>query len=273
MAQPVSDGGEPVRRFRRAQAALAVNLRRDMRSLRRLIVPTRLQRSVPSWIDAVRALLDDYSSASVSLAADFYDAQRELAHVPGNFTTPIPDDPPQGQVDNTLRWATKDLWPRDAEDAATTDAQREPLDVRLDQAEKKAEGAVERLVLNQGRETVREAVRRDRQAVGYARAAALSACSFCALMSSRGMVYKDFAAVGGDANEKFTGADSVIKYHNHCRCQPIPVFKGQRFELSPKAREWDRLYQEYAAGHSGDQLRRFRQALAEHNQQSLPGAF
>jgi hypothetical protein len=44
----------------------------------------------------------------------------------------------------------------------------------------------------------------------------------------------------------------------------VPVFRGQRFALSPHAAKWERLYQQYAAPHSGDQLRRFRQALAEH---------
>ncbi|MEU1071934.1 MULTISPECIES: hypothetical protein [unclassified Streptomyces] len=273
MAPPVSDGSGSAARFRRTQGGLAASLRRDMRRLRRLIVPSRLQASVPDWIEAVRALLGEYGAASVSLAADFYDAQRAEAGVPGRFAVPVPDPPPDEQVDNSLRWATKDLWPRDPEASTTTAAQLEPLDVRLDQAEKKAEGAVERLMLNQGRQTVREAVQRDRYAVAYARAAALGACSFCKLMASRGAVYKDLDAVGRAADEKFTGADSVIKFHNSCRCQPIPVFLGQRFELSPQATEWDRLYREYAAGYPGDQLRLFRRALAEHDEHPLPGAF
>jgi hypothetical protein len=32
------------------------------------------------------------------------------------------------------------------------------------------------------------------------------------------------------------------------------------------------LYREYAQGHSGDQLRRFRLALAEHDSNPLPGS-
>jgi hypothetical protein len=50
------------------------------------------------------------------------------------------------------------------------------------------------------------------------------------------------------------------------------VFKGQRFELSPHAREWERIYSEFAQGHSGDQLRLFRRALAEHDSNPLPGS-
>ncbi|MBQ1164406.1 hypothetical protein KBZ21_41180, partial [Streptomyces sp. A73] len=44
-------------------------LERDERRLRRLILPQRLQESVPDWIEAVRAVVDDYADASVELAA------------------------------------------------------------------------------------------------------------------------------------------------------------------------------------------------------------
>lgn len=250
MATVVSDGGDAARRQRVAQQGLTRLLVRDMRRLRRLIVPSRLEASVPEWIDAVRALVDQYGQVSSALAADFYDAERVAARVTGRFTVPLVPAPADGQVDSGLRWATKDLWPRDPKDPATTEAQRQPLEVRLEQAEKKAEGVAEKLVVDQGRGTVQEAVRRDRQAVGWARTAALGACAFCKLLATRGAVYKQ---------------DTVdFRSHDGCHCMALPLFRGQRFELSDKAKEWERLYREYAAGHSGDQLRLFRRALAEH---------
>jgi hypothetical protein len=78
------------------------------------------------------------------------------------------------------------------------------------------------------------------------------------LLAARGAVY-----------EKGT-AD--FRAHDGCHCGVIPVFKGQRFELSDHAKEWERIYREYAAPHSGDQLRRFRLALAEHDSNPLPGS-
>lgn len=249
MAARVSDGGAADRQ-RAAQRAVTVALVRDMRRLRRLIIPSRLQASVPDWVTAVRALVGEYGSGSASLAADYYEAQRAAAQVTGRFTVPLLDPPPDTQVDNSLRWATKDLWPRDPEDPATTDAQKLPLDVRLEAAEKKAEAVAQKLVTDQGRGTVRNAVQQDRQAIGWARTAALGACAFCKLLATRGMVYKQ---------------DTVnFRAHDGCHCGAIPVFRGQKFELSDKAKEWDRLYQQYAAGHSGDQLRLFRRAIAEH---------
>lgn len=270
MARTVSDGGDAADRFRRAQRGLMNLLSRDMRRLRRLIRPARLQQTIPEWIDAAGTVIDRYGAASATLAADFYDAQREASGVAGRFTAPLAEAPPREQIEASLRWAAKDLWPRQEERA--TVAQLQPMPVRLEQAAHKAEGAAQKLALDQGRETVREAVQRDPRAIGYARAAALGACSFCKLMASRGAVYKDFESVGGAANERFEGDASVVKFHDNCHCQPIPIFRGDTFELSPQAAEWDRLYFEYAAGHPGEQLARFRRALAEHDENPLPGS-
>lgn len=217
---------------------------------------------MPPWVDAVTEVVTRYSETSATLAADFYDGEREAAGVPGSFTVPLADAPPDEQVDASMRWATKDLWPRD--EAVATVAQQEPLDVRLEAAMAKADGAAQKLVADRGRATLRQAVKADPQAVAYARAAALGACAFCRLMASRGAVYATAESAGRDANALFTGDASVVKFHNDCHCAIVPVFRGQRFELSPHAQEWDRLYREYAQGHPGDQLRLFRRAIAEH---------
>ncbi|MFD7109173.1 hypothetical protein ACFWAF_03150 [Streptomyces microflavus] len=250
MATLVSDDGAGARRQRQVQRGLSRLLVRDVRKLRRLIIPSRMQETVPDWIEAVRALVGEYGTASASAAADFYEAERVAARVTGRFTVPLLDPPPNEQVDNSLRWATKDLWPRDPDGPKTTAAQRAPLEARLEAAEKKAEGVAQKLVTDQGRGTVQAAVQQDRMAVGYARAAALGACAFCKLLAARGMVYARDTA--------------DFRAHDGCNCGVIPVFRGQRFELSAHAQEWDRLYREYAAPYPGDQLRRFRRAIAEH---------
>lgn len=258
MATTVSDSGGDASRYRTAQVGLTRLLVRDVRGLRRLILPLRLRESVPDWLAAMDAVVAQYARTAAVLAAEFYDAQREAAGVPGLFTVPVADPPPPVQTEASLRWATKDLWPRDPDDPATTEAQRQPMDVRLDAAEVKAEQVAQKLVADTGRGTVREAVRQDRQATAWARSAALGACAFCKLLATRGAVYKQDTA--------------DFRAHDGCHCGVIPVFRGQRFELSPHAREWDRIYREFAASHSGDQLRRFRRALAEHDSNPLPGS-
>lgn len=250
MATSVSDGGAGGTRQRQVQRGLTRLLVRDMKTLRRLIRPQSLEATVPDWIEAVRALVAQYGSASATAAASYYEAERVAAAVTGQFTVPLLGPPPDEQVNNSLRWATKDLWPRDPDDPKTTEAQKQPMDVRLDAAEKKAEAVAQKLVVDQGRGTVQNAVRQDRMAVGYARAAALGACAFCKLLASRGMVFKQDTA--------------GFRAHDGCNCAAIPVWRGQRFELSAHAQEWERLYREYAQGHPGDQLRLFRRAIAEH---------
>ncbi|MBQ1166966.1 hypothetical protein KBZ21_54125, partial [Streptomyces sp. A73] len=69
-------------------------------------------------------------------------------------TVPLVGPPPAEKTESSLRWATKDVWPREREQA--TPAQLEPLDVRLEQAAKKAEAVAQKLVADQGRGTVRE---------------------------------------------------------------------------------------------------------------------
>jgi hypothetical protein len=81
-------------------------------------------------------------------------------------------------------------------------------------------------------------------------------------MASRGAVYKQDTA----------GSDFRAHDGCHDNCGVIPVFRGAAFELSPHAAEWERIYREYAQGHSGDQLRLFRRALAEHDSNPLPGS-
>ncbi|MFE0974291.1 hypothetical protein ACFW5U_35505 [Streptomyces rochei] len=256
MATTVSDGSDAANRYRAAQIGLTRLLVRDVRGLRRLILPSRLRESVPDWLAAMNAVVAQYARTSTALAAEFYDAQREAAGVPGPFTVPVADPPPEEQTTASLRWATKDLWPREPEEA--TPAQLEPMDVRLAQAQKKAEQVAQKLVADTGRGTVREAVRQDRQAVAWARAAALGACYFCKVLATRGAVYEQDTA--------------DFRAHDGCHCGVVPVFRGQRFELSPHAREWERIYREYAQGHPGDQLRLFRRALAEHDSNPLPAA-
>lgn len=257
VATTVSDGGRDSDRYRAAQRGLSRLLIRDVRGLRRLIIPSRLRSSVPDWIAAVQAVVDQYAQTSAALGAEFYEAQRDAAGVTSSFTIPVAEPPPEGKIQASLRWATKDVWEREPDVA--TQAQLQPLEVRLEQAEKKAELVAQKLVADTGRSTVLEAVRQDRQATAWARSAALGACAFCKMLASRGSVFAQ---------------DTVgFRAHDGCHCAATPVFAGQRFELSPHAQEWARLYQEYAAGHSGSQLSRFRRALAAHDTNPLPGSF
>ncbi|NUR31920.1 MAG: hypothetical protein HOV83_39780 [Catenulispora sp.] len=255
MATRVSDSGGAADRQRRVQAALVRFLLRDLRAIQNLLVPAR-PASARDWIAAVTALVGQYSAASAAAAVTSYEEQRAAAGIRRRFIPEPAPALPDEQVVASLRWAASDVWEGGDVAAAHT----------------RAEGAVQRLVLNQGRDTMQQAVRRDREAVAWARGAALGACSFCKLMASRGAVYESAGTAGREADARFEGETGEAKYHNFCHCVIIPVFRGQTFQLSPQAAEWDRLYREYAQGHPGEQLRLFRRALAEHDSNPLPSA-
>jgi hypothetical protein len=225
-------------RQRDIQRGITALLLRDMRKLRRIIIPSRLRATVPEWITAVQALVGQYGNMSASAAADFYDAERVAAQVTGRFTVPLLDLPPDEQVNNSLRWATKDLWPRDPNDPKTTAVQKAPIEQRLDAAETKAEQAAQKLVTDQGRGTIQNAVQRDRQAVAWARSAALGACAFCKLLATRGVVYKkdtvDFRAHDNcvPAGTLVDGPTAEVGYRRWYEGEMVVVSTAAGHELS-----------------------------------------
>lgn len=107
-------------------------------------------------------------------------------------------------------------------------------------------GAVSRIALNGGRETILEAVRHDRRAVGWARVTTGTPCAFCAMLASRGGVYSkrtvDFRA------------------HDHCACSSEPVF-SEGGELPGRGEEYKQLWRESTEGaESGELFTAFRRA-------------
>jgi hypothetical protein len=113
-------------------------------------------------------------------------------------------------------------------------------------------GSVARLVLNGGRETLHRTIEADKSALGFARVASGSACAFCAMVASRGPVYKSQeTAKGGDRG-----------YHDHCNCGIQPVYHRDA-AWPDNARKYEKLWAETTAGLSGDEARNaFRRALA-----------
>lgn len=84
-------------------------------------------------------------------------------------------------------------------------------------------GASTTLVLEGGREVIRDAVLADEEAIGWARITDPDPCAFCAMLASRGAVYHSRATAGAAANKKFVG-DGMFKFHNHDACIAKPIF-------------------------------------------------
>lgn len=86
----------------------------------------------------------------------------------------------------------------------------------------KAAGASARLVQLGGRSAAIETVRRDPVAVGYVRVTRGGCCGFCAMLASRGPVYRSKDTFK-ESDARFVGFGE-IKVHDSCQCSFRPVY-------------------------------------------------
>lgn len=211
-----------------SQAGLALILEREVAAAWPALDVNRLKATKPGLIALLVQLINRYGPASATLAVRFYQQQRQAAGIAGRFTVRPAEPPPLAQVKATVDWATKDLWGSNPD---------------LQAALTNLTGAVETLVLDQGRDTIINATKTDRKAIGWARIPEPGACYFCAMLATRGAVYKRDTA--------------TFQPHDHCRCHAEPVFTA--YEPTAQIREWQALYAKSTKGQS-DQLNAFRRA-------------
>lgn len=193
--------------------------------------------------DRIAAEVNRFSKVSTLNAAEWYEEMRDEAGIKNRFSVSLLEPPPDEQIFKSLNWATRTI---DSDPATTRN---------------KVEGAAQKLVTDVGRDTIVTAVGDDREASAYARYARPGACYFCALMATRGAVYHSEESAGIDANDRFEG-EGEAKFHDHCHCTLVPVFKGQRYEPPGHIERFDQIYRESTGDYSGkDKLRAFRRAL------------
>lgn len=228
---------------------------RELARAWKLLDINRLTETLDPYLTAVRGVVEKYGPISGGMAADYYDALRASAGIRGKFTVKPSSLPEPGQIDESLKWATRQFWTAipEAEAEAVRDVLRE-ADVEdfvptftEDDIQTMVEGAVDKLVGDVGRNTLIESIQRDKQAKGWARVPEPDCCYFCALLSTRGAVYHSRESASFEA-------------HDHCRCQPEPLF-GKHYEPTAKVREWQRMYEDVTGSISGkDKITEFRRA-------------
>lgn len=169
-----------------------------------------------------------YGLASAALAVQQYLAARRTAGL-GRITIRPAAPAPLEQVATAVRWATQGLYGP------------EP---NLPVFQTKLTGVAEKLVLDTGRRTIVDTVHSDRQARGWARIPEANPCSFCALLATRGAVYK---------------ANTVgFRSHDHCRCHAEPIFG--RYEPSERVQAWRDIYASIPHGKPAQVRAAFRNA-------------
>lgn len=196
---------------------------------------SNLKDSLPTFILQMQAVAHRYGMASSALTANAYTDARRTAGIPGKFTVKPGELPDHAAVEKSIRWATRGLWSEtpDVETARTNVA-----------------GVMDRLVLDVGRDTLTGAVQADRKAKGWARVPEPGCCSFCALLATRGAVYR-------------SQQTASFLSHDHCRCVPEPIFN--EYEPTAQIRQWQSLYQQAKRTAKGPKATRlaFRQLVEQ----------
>jgi hypothetical protein len=190
-------------KHRRAQLVLRAATLQDLLKLWPAFDINRIAQTWPAFEEAALLLVQARARTSTGLASTYYRGLREVIGVTGKATpkliTPRVDDVVAGlRIVGPINAGKQLALGR----MASVVAQNTLVNLS---------GETTRHVLNAGRKTVEASVMADRQAIGWRRVTSGSACEFCAMLASRGTVYKsetiDFSA------------------HRHCACFPEPSFK------------------------------------------------
>lgn len=171
-------------------------------------------------MELIPALVRRYQEVGGTAAAQWYEIVRAYyfdekfdTHIYyGNRTLTEAQQAADDDLKRLIRWKAGVLW-----DTDTAKANPDELFNFLN-------NVVDSRIRDTARYTVRGNARRDPRKPRYARVSNAGACAFCALMSSRGYVYKseDTAAFSGSSsfhrNPK-TGEET-------CRCEIVPEFRS-----------------------------------------------
>lgn len=174
-------------------------------------VPLEADAGAPVVRDLLGDLTATYQPIGASLGADWYEDLRDQAGVPGTYTATLPPAVPTEAVSATASWAAAGLKADSAKALADASA------------------ALQRWVAIGDREAISLNAERDPQTARWARYASSNACAFCALMATRGPVYRSQA----------TAED---RYHSHCRCIAVPVWNRDDYEEAPYVGQWRDAY-------------------------------
>lgn len=139
----------------------------------------------------------------------------------------------------------------------TYDGRREQL---MRDAIKRAAGAAVRHVTSAGHRQIEDNVRADQLAIGWARTTKPGSCYFCAMLASRGFVYKEDSFT--ESNAKFEGIGEQ-KVHDSCGCGLRPLYNPSD-PLPDRTEALEQLWADSGANFSGSRaINEFRRRYAE----------
>lgn len=185
---------------RRQQIALRAATRREVARLWPALDWTNLDASYPAFAAEVAALVARNRRTSAGVAAAYLRAFRVASGLDGDLRIALPDALPREQFATSLRVTSIVAAKRSASNGVDPDA-------AMNNALAMASGAMARLVLNGGRDTVTRTIATDPQAKGWTRVLGGGGCDFCRPR----------------AGVRMTSAE-VFEAHDHCACTAEPRY-------------------------------------------------
>lgn len=186
---------------RRQQLALRQVTLADMERLWPALDWARLDSTYPQFAGLVTEMVAKNRRTSAGLAAAYLRAYRVASGLGGDVKIIIPQMVNIEQLDASLHSTA-------VATAKSAAARSVAADVAMGNALTLASGAMSRLVLNAGRETVNETIRADDKATGWRRVLGGGGCDFCRRLAGR--VYPR------------NNAD--FEAHGKCGCMSEPVY-------------------------------------------------
>lgn len=236
------------RRHRTTQTALTSLLTLGMSDLWRSLVDERGPRPVwPVLYPQMAAMVQDQRARSAQIGRAFYAQARLEAGLGG--PPPVVEVPraPAAQVETSLAVTGLVSYERGRRAGRGPEEADEVAIVTVT-------GAAERLVAEGGREAIARSAESDENALGWFRLPGPSPCWWCAMLASRGAVY--------GSREAASTTEDGDSYHDHCACEPWPVFSREE-ALPPEVQRWVDAWD--ASANDADPVAAFRQRVDEAN--------
>lgn len=139
------------------------------------------------------------------------------------------------------------------------------LDALMRDAGATAATAADREVLRGGRELLHDATAADPKAVGWARVTDGDPCAWCAMLASRGAVYRSREAATTrrirEGELPPVSYTDLARYHDQCHCTVLPVYTRTDW-LPEQGRAFRELWDEATRDHTGrDAINAYRRAI------------
>jgi hypothetical protein len=212
--------------FRSSQAFVAAALTLDVVQAWQSMEPYSIRASWPAVeIMIASAVRTQYRTAALN-GSQFYAEMRSIAGVAGVPPSVMPGEIPTELITRVLGARGPGTVLHDVKVLGNGPIQ---LDRAMQHAAVNLSGAATKMVLSGARQAVMQKTDADVKAIGWVRVTSGSCCAFCAMLASRGAVYKSEGSADFEA-------------HDHCSCAAAPFFTGQSEDslLNPDIRAlWD----------------------------------